>query len=128
MRMVYMGPRQWARQRGRVMEGIYIPVDVSALEDDYIVRAYVPGVNAEDLQIEIEDDVVTLEGEFATSADEAERELLSELPSGHFHRRLRLGAELDPSQAKAEVKEGVLTLRVAKAERAKTKKIQVKAS
>lgn len=128
MRMMYMHPRhRRGRARHWINEGVYIPINVSALDDEYVIRAYVPGVSAEELDIEVEGKVLTIEGDFALEMAEEERSLLSELPSGRFHRRVRLGAELDASKAKAEVKDGVLTLTVAKAESAKTKRIQVKA-
>lgn len=128
MRMLYMQPRHRRGQaRQWISEGVYIPVNVSALDDEYVIRAYVPGVQADELEIEVEGNLLTIGGEFALEAAEDERNLLSELPSGRFQRSVRLGAELDASQAKAEVKDGVLTLIVAKAESAKTKRIQVKA-
>ena len=128
MRMMYRYPRRhWGRARHWMSEGVYIPVNVSALDDEYVIRAYVPGTQADDLEIEVEGNLLSIAGEFALEELEGERSLLSELPSGRFHRRIRLGAELDASKAKAEVQDGVLILTVAKAESAKTKRIQVKA-
>jgi HSP20 family protein len=68
--------------------------------------------------------VVTIEGEF--KADESEY-LLSELPHGSFQRSLRLPATLDAGQTEAKIADGVLTLRLAKAESARPKTIKVAA-
>ena len=127
MKMRYMYPRFGRRYRRHMSEDIYLPVNVSLLDDEYIIRAYVPGVKAEDLDLAVEGDMLTISGEFAGTEDEREVRRLSELPSGSFRRRLHFAAELDPSKAEATVTEGVLTLRVAKAESAKTKRISVKA-
>jgi len=128
MRMMYMHPGyRRARARQWMDEGVHIPVNVSAQDDNYVIRAYVPGVVADELEIEVEGNLVTLGGEFALESSEEERSLLSELPSGRFQRRIRLGAELDASKAQAEVRDGVLILSVPKAESAKTKRIEVKA-
>jgi HSP20 family protein len=65
---------------------------------------------------------VTITGEF--KADESEY-LMQELPHGAFSRTLQLPAALDPSKAEAAIKDGVLTLRLAKAESARPKTIKV---
>jgi HSP20 family protein len=129
MMALYLNPNRVTRARWSERSGgIYIPVDVTANGDEYVVRALLPGLKAEDIQIEILEDVLTIQGEFATpERSENEQTLLSELPGGHFERSLRLPSELDAAQAVAEVKDGVLTLHVAKAERAKSKKISVSA-
>ncbi len=128
MRMVYMHPRQRRRMRRYMSEGVYLPMNVNAIDEEYIIRAYVPGVNAEELDITVEGNTLTIGGEFALETAEDEQVRQSELPSGHFQRTLHFAAELDASKAEAQVANGVLTLRVAKAESAKTKRIEVKAS
>jgi HSP20 family protein len=103
-------------------------VSVNAHEDDYVIRAYVPGVKAEDLNIEVIDNAVTLAGEFPVLGVEGERSLLDELPTGSFYRRMLLGTDLDAENSSAEVHDGILTLRVPKAESAKARKITVAAT
>lgn len=129
MMALYLNPNRVARARfAERSGGIYIPVDVSANGDEYVIRALLPGLKAEDIQIEVLEDVVKIEGEFASAErGENEQALLREVPNGRFERSLRLPSELDAAQAAAEVKDGVLTLHVAKAERAKSKKIAVSA-
>jgi HSP20 family protein len=97
-------------------------VDVRDEDDAYVVSALVPGLKAEELNIQILEDVVTVEGEF--KADEHEY-LMRELPHGSFRRTLRLPATLDPEKAQAKITDGVLTLRLPKAESARPKTIKV---
>lgn len=128
MMTLYLNPRT-RRTNATRTTGIHIPVDVNANGDEYVLRAYLPGLKAEDVQIEVLEDVVTLRGEFADALlGENEQTLLSELPSGPFERSLRLPADLDATRAEAEMKDGVLTVHVAKAEHAKSKKIAIKAN
>ena len=106
---------------------VYIPMDVAVIGDDYLITAMIPGVKAEELQIEILEDVVSVKGEFAKAEDVEEiKYLRRERPSGSFGRSLRLPTTLNASKAEAEVVNGVLNLRVPKAEEAKAKQIKVK--
>lgn len=130
MMAYYISPRRgsrWVRNADSNRTDVHIPVDVAAEGDEYVVTAYVPGINAEEISIEILEDVVEISGEFATMQDEEVRYLRRERPTGKFTRRLRMPHDLDAEQAKAEVNNGVLTLRVPKAEYAKAKQIAVKA-
>ncbi len=93
-------------------------------EEAFVLTALVPGLKAEDLTINILEDVVNLEGEFPQ--DEAEY-LLRELPGGSFKRSLRLPAPVNADKAEAKITDGVLTLRLPKAESARPKKIKIAA-
>jgi HSP20 family protein len=97
-------------------------VDVRDEDDAYVLSALVPGLKAEDLHIQILEDVVTVEGEF--KADENEY-LMRELPHGSFNRTLRLPATLDADKADAKITDGVLTLRIPKAESARPKTVKI---
>ena len=116
------------RTRSRFQEGVHVPVNVSITEDTFHISAYLPGIRAEDVEIEILEDRVAISGEFAEMAeDEGMRLLRTELPTGRFHRSFRLGAKLDSEKAEAIVKDGILSLSVPKAEEARTRKIAVRA-
>jgi HSP20 family protein len=106
---------------------VHIPVDVIQVEEEFEITAYVPGLDAEAIEIEIIDDTISIKGEFNAVEDEDVRYLLRERPNGRFIRKLRLPNALDSSKANAEVRNGVLTLRVSKAEHEKAKLIKVKA-
>ncbi len=114
---------------GRSEEGFGMPLDVYVTENDYIVRAIVPGLKPEDLKVEINDNTITLRGEVLPPQKNGEKSsvLLQEIRYGKFARTLSIGGELDGDKAEANVENGVLTLRVPKSEAAKPKVIKVKA-
>lgn len=130
MTTYYVSPRNRMIRRYRELDAqrpdVQIPVDVIADGDDFLMVAYVPGVNAEDLQIEVLENVVSIEGEFVDDLDEETKFLRRERPTGKFARSMRLPAMLNASGAEAEVINGVLKLRVPKAEESKAKQIKVK--
>ena len=97
-------------------------VNIREEDEAYVLSALVPGLKAEDLNIQILEDVVSIEGEY--KAVEAEF-LLNELPSGTFRRTLRLPNEVDAEKVEAKIADGVLTLTLPKAESARPKKIKV---
>ena len=99
-----------------------LPVDVRTDDDAYFLTAFVPGLTAEELNIQVLANTVSVEGEY--KADENQY-LLSELPWGTFRRTLRLPTELDADKAEAKIENGVLTLRLPKAESARPKTIKV---
>ena len=114
----YRIARRWARMADyeEPTHDFTLAVDVRDEDDAFVISALVPGLKAEDLNIQILDDVVTVEGEF--KADENEY-LLRELPHGSFRRTLNLPVALDADKAQAKITDGVLTLRVPKAESAR---------
>ncbi len=130
MATLYMTPTfrraiRWYQPTG-FNGGSRLPVDVHADDQAYTITAAVPGLKAEDLHVEILDDVVTLRGEIGAE-EETEREyLLRELNLGEFNRSLRLPDPLDAGKAEATVKDGMLTLRIPKSEEARPKVIPVK--
>lgn len=120
----YRMARRWNRLAGyeEPSRDFTLAVDVRDDEDEYVINALVPGLKAEDLNIQILEDVVTVEGEF--KVDEHEY-LMRELPHGTFRRTLRLPATLDADKAQAKIVDGVLTLHLPKAESARPKTIKV---
>ncbi len=119
----YRMARRWAHMAGyEPSREFNLPVDVREEDDAYILTALVPGLKAGDLNIQVLDDVVTIEGEFKADASEF---LVRELPHGSFSRTLRLPVTLDAGKADAKIADGVLTLHLAKAESARPKTIKV---
>jgi HSP20 family protein len=107
-------------------EAAALRLDIVASGDAYILTAGVPGLRAEDLSLEVLGDTVTVRGELpATELKEGDEALLHERRSGKFVRSVTLPAELDGAQAEAAIENGVLTLRLPKAETAKAKTIKV---
>ena len=102
-----------------------LPVDVLEEGDAFVLKAFVPGLTADQLNIQILNDTLSIEGTYPQ--DESEY-VLSELPAGAFRRTLRLASELDAEKAEAKIDNGVLTLRLPKAESARPKVIKVAAN
>jgi len=120
----YLHPHPYRRTVRRWSENDQRALGVNIREEDdaYVLSSLVPGLTAEDLNIQILDDIVRIEGEY--KADENEY-LLRELPSGSFTRTLRLPAAIESDSVEAKISEGVLTLKLPKAESARPKKIQI---
>ena len=102
-----------------------LAVDVQAVEDAYEITALVPGLDAEDLEIETLNNTVTIRGEFKSCSEDQAKYLISELPSGHFSRVITLPTTTDASKVEASIKNGVLSLRIPKAEEDRPKAIKV---
>jgi HSP20 family protein len=100
----------------------FLNVNVRDDEDAFVLSALVPGLKADDLNIQILEDVVRIEGEFQTNEEDY---LLRELPNGSFRRTLRMPTEIDADKVEAKITDGVLTLRLPKAESALPKKIKI---
>ena len=100
-----------------------LTVNVREEDDAYVLSALVPGLKAEDLNIQVLDDVLRIEGEYKLDENQY---LVQELPSGSFSRTLRLPASIEADSVEAKIANGVLTLTLPKAESAKPKRIQIK--
>lgn len=97
-------------------------VNIREEEDAYVLSALVPGLSADDLNIQVHENVVYIEGEYKS---EDTQFLLNELPRGTFRRSLRMPSEIDADKVEARIAEGILTLTLPKAESARPKKIKV---
>ena len=143
MRHYFGFPRHWAyRLPTEFNGGRRLPIDVQADELAYLITAEVPGMSVEDLQVEVLDDLITLRGEYKAEeaahrrldrarrgqAQDAGERLISEIErSGGFYRRIQLPEAIDADAVEAKVENGLLTVRIPKAEKARAKKIEVKA-
>jgi HSP20 family protein len=127
----YLHPYPYRRLARRWAENHDQPLGVNIREEDeaYILSALVPGLKADDLHIQVLDDVVRIQGEYKRSSpvDKADKNsyLLNELPHGSFTRSLRLPAAIDADHVEAQITDGVLTLRLPKAESARPKQIRI---
>jgi HSP20 family protein len=104
-----------------------LAVDVQTDEDSYVITALVPGLKADELNIEILNNTITLRGEFKSTEIDGAKYLMSELPAGRFGRVITLPTALDPTRAEASIHNGVLHLRVPKAESHRPKTIKINA-
>lgn len=112
--------RRWAENRDQTLG-----INVREEDDAYVLSALVPGIKSDELNIQVLEDVLRIEGEYKA---EDSNYLVRELPTGSFTRTLRLPAPIDAEHVEAEVTDGVLTLRLPKAESARPKQIKIKAN
>ena len=113
--------RRWAEESQQPQQ-LALGVNVSEQDDAYVLSALVPGLKAEDLNIQVLENVVSIEGEYQSADNEY---LLNELPSGSFRRTLRMPTEIQAEKVEAKIAEGVLTLNLPKAESARPKRISI---
>jgi HSP20 family protein len=114
--------RRMARRRAENREET-LRINVREQDDTYVLSALVPGLKSDELNIQVLDDIVRIEGEYRMDEDNY---LVRELPGGSFTRTLRLPAPIDAEHVEADITEGVLTLKLPKAESARPKQIKIK--
>ena len=101
-------------------------VDIVETNDEFIVAADLPGVRREELELSVAGSLLSINGEKKSElANDKRRIFRKETWAGSFNRTIDLPAEIDPDKVAAELKDGVLTVRVSKREEAKTKLIEV---
>jgi HSP20 family protein len=103
-----------------------LPLDAYTTEDAFVLTAYLPGVNPEDVEITFEGEELTIRGTFQPQPENVEF-LKRELYHGGFERRLAFNVPVNADGIEATYEMGVLTLRVPKAEAIKPKQIKVQA-
>lgn len=103
-----------------------LSVDVYQTEDDIVVKATIAGVAPKDLQIFLNDDLLTIRGKRHQESEAREANYLyKECFWGGFSRSIILPQDVNPQAIKAALKNGVLTIRLPKIERSKTIAIDV---
>ena len=120
----YLHPQPYRRMARHLAASNERALGVNIREEDdaYVLSALVPGLKADDLNIQVLEDVLRIEGEY--KLDESEY-LMLELPHGSFKRTLRLPTVIDADYVEAKITDGVLTLKLPKAESARPKKINI---
>lgn len=98
-------------------------VDVHESEEDYLVKVDLPGVRADDVSVEVNDNVLSISG--SRGADETGQAQLVERPYGSFVRTLTLPQGVDSDSIDAGYQDGVLELRIPKPAERKPKKITI---
>ena len=102
-------------------------VDVFEDEQGITVKADLPGVSRQDLAIRVDGDTLTLEGRIRLGENEQLGKVYAEIRHAEFRRTFVLSRDLDASKIDATVKNGVVTLTIPKAERAKPRRVEVRA-
>lgn len=117
---------------GPFQKGAFVPaIDVYQTKDSVVVETPLAGINPNEVNISIENDVLTIEGQTEKKSEVEEKDYYrKEIRAGSFHRAVALPTAVKGDQAQATFDNGVLKITVPKEERVKPKtvKIQVKSS
>ena len=107
--------------------GMWNPaVDLYEKDDHFIIKAELPGINKEDIKVDLKDRVLTLSGERAYDNEVKEENYYrKERSYGRFQRAFTLPGDVDADKIKAEFKDGVLQIEVPKPEDKKAKQVTV---
>ena len=105
--------------------GPYPPLNVFRKGDDFVIITEIPGVKASDLDIQVSGNAIRIAGiktvDYSDKASRHRRERMA----GSFNRTVTIPVEIDPERVKAEFRDGILVLYLARAERDKPKSIKV---
>jgi HSP20 family protein len=105
------------------------PIDLSETEDTVSVKAVLPGIKPEDVDISVSEGVLTVKGESRfEQKSERENYYRQEIRYGAFSRSIPLPSRVNHEQAEAEFKDGVLTVTLPKTEEVRPKQIKIKPS
>jgi HSP20 family protein len=108
---------------------ISIATDIYEEKDNIIVKAELPGLTRDDIEILLQDNVLTLRGEKKSETEVKEENFYRmERSYGKFERSFELPAKVDPNKVAATFKDGVLRITLPKSEEAKPKQIKVNVS
>jgi HSP20 family protein len=107
-------------------EGFVPKLELQESADNYLIRAELPGLGAEDIELNVDNDVLSLRGEKRQGEEKNFRGFhYSERSYGSFTRAIQLPPGVDASKIDASFKNGVLEVKIPKSERAKPQKIAV---
>ncbi|MCI5120072.1 MAG: Hsp20/alpha crystallin family protein [Candidatus Electrothrix sp. AUS4] len=113
-------------ESGKPEGGGWMPVvDIEEAEGTFIIHAELPGVAKDDVQVNIENGVLTIKGEKKTRTEDTKRHRV-ECVYGSFLRSFTLPQDADTEKVEATYKDGILSLTIPKQEQAKPKQIEVK--
>jgi HSP20 family protein len=102
-----------------------MPIDAYRKGDDFVAQFDLPGVDAESINLTVEKNVLTVHAERKRADDENIELLVGERPQGTFSRQLFLGETLDTDRIQADYADGVLTIRLPIAEKAKPRRVEI---
>jgi HSP20 family protein len=105
----------------------FMPLDLYKVDDHYMLVADLPGADPGSIDISVDNGTLTLSAQRSAPSDEGVQWLSSERFAGTYRRQLSLGEGIDISRITADYDNGVLTLTIPLAERAKPRKIEVEA-
>jgi len=101
-------------------------MDVDEDEDHVYVSCQLPGINPDDVQIQVHDNVLSISGETKRRSSEGRRSVMQETAYGRFERRVALTSPVDADKAAADYRDGILEIRLPKSEASKPRTIQIR--
>jgi HSP20 family protein len=123
----FVRPRSWTFGGG--FDGYSFPVDVTNGSDAITVEASLPGFKPEDVDITVENGVLSISAETQSERQEGEGEtLVQEIRRGRVSRTIALPTGIEPDKATASFEHGVLRLQIPKAEAVKPRQIRINAT
>lgn len=121
----FFRPMRWVEEAAG---DTFVPaMNIKERENEYVVQTDLPGIRKEDINVTLENGLLTITAERKTEEErkEGEQELRREVRYGRYTRSLRLGTQIDEKGVKASYRDGVLELILPKAEEVKPRKIAV---
>jgi HSP20 family protein len=116
----------FVRSGGDRVVGPFLPLDVLENENEFVVKASLPGLKPDEVQITVHGDTVSIRGEVKQEEEKKDQNwLLRERRHGQFQRAFAVPAPVDAEKARAQFEHGVLTLTLPKAETARPKQIKI---
>lgn len=115
------------RREVGLLDGVWSPaVDIYDSKDSILVRADIPGLKKEDIEVSVQADTLVIKGEKKQEKEVKEKDFVRiERFYGNFQRAIRLPSEVDTGRVDATYKNGVLELMLPKSEKAKPKQIKL---
>jgi HSP20 family protein len=112
--------------RSEELETRTLSLDVIETNSDFVVKAAIPGVDPKDVEITINDDVLSISGQYKTTSEEKEQSYLRrELHWGQFHRALKLPPTVEADKANAKFEHGMLELTLPKRPEARSRSLKI---
>ncbi len=103
------------------------PMEMKVNENEYTLTALLPGLSTEEINIQFNNGVLSIDGEYRDIREEGSEYLFSEMPAGKFSRSIEVNDPVVTEKISAGMKDGVLTIHLPKAEEAKPKTIKINA-
>jgi HSP20 family protein len=123
-----IAPRQGKTGEAR-QDTAFLPIDVERTDDAMVIRASVPGFSPDEVDVTVDNGVLTIDAQRSKEAEQREGKMLRrERFTGRFYRQIMLGEGLKENEAQATFENGELTVRIPLAARPQPKKIPVQPS
>jgi HSP20 family protein len=114
------------KQESTIPSRAFLPItDIFETDQALTVILEMPGVDKENVDVGVENDILTIEGRIDYSKYEGLQPVYTEYNIGHYVRTFQISSKIDQGEISAELKDGVMTLVLPKAEKAKPRKIKV---